>query len=62
MTDVLPDSVHPDVAADRTRIEEAVAEGRTLIDALADTVDARTATSRRTPTGTGRRRARPGAR
>ena len=39
MSDVLTDSVHPDVAADRTRIQEAVA-GRTLIDALADTAAA----------------------
>lgn len=39
MTDVLTDSVHPTVAADRARIQEAVA-GRTLIDALADTATA----------------------
>ncbi len=39
MTDVLPDDRPPDVAADRTRIEEPVG-GRTLIDALADTAAA----------------------
>ena len=61
MTDVLTDSVHPDVQADRARIEELVA-GRTLDRRAGRHGGGATPTSRRTPTSTTCPRASRGAR
>ena len=50
----------PDVLTERAPIQAEI-EGRTLVDALADTVAA-SLTTRRTPTSTTSRRASPGGR